>query len=199
MRLTDEEWRAIKSLKLKLSDEARSEIDRLIDLEVRVRRSRQKPAEIRGTLKRLHAIASKLSHELAGINGGTLAALIDTGPPELSKKPKHDAFMLLRERQMQIATMMEWLQIAAENVTAGKRGPDNDGREWLARQCAGFFQHHNVGHLSRSYKAKDEVEFTRIVLEAGARATGRKPVRSGTGAIRRAVKPRRKISPTKRG
>src|SRR5262245_1706334 len=81
MTLSDDDWRAIQALKLNLPDEARSKIDGWIDLEVRVRLSRQKPAVTRAKLKQLHAIAARLSCELGEIDGNTMAALVDTGSP----------------------------------------------------------------------------------------------------------------------
>jgi hypothetical protein len=195
--LSDDDWRAIKALKFDFSDETRLEIDQWLDLEVCLLRlflSRQRPAAARGKLARLHAMASKLSRELAEINGHALLALILVDS-DLSAPPAADDIgqlisseKLLAERKAQISNISHWLKAAAERIGAGKRGPDGECNERLAGKCAEFLERHKAGRLSRSYKATAEAEFTKIVLRAAAKAAGSKELKSGTGAIRRAVK-----------
>lgn len=48
MTLSDDDWREIQALKLILPDGARQEINHWIDLEVRLRHSRQQSAVTRG-------------------------------------------------------------------------------------------------------------------------------------------------------
>src|SRR5262249_15854527 len=146
---SDDDWRAIKALKLNLPDETRLEINRWLDVEASMRRRQrlfQKPAATRRKLERLHAMVSKLSRELAEIDDRTGRMLISpaTGPTALGAADHNwrwnfdippDAGLLsdllekthialFLERKAQILNMSHWLKDAAEKINPGKRGPD---------------------------------------------------------------------------
>jgi hypothetical protein len=118
--------------------------------------------------------------------------------PTLSAAPLRHMSELLTERQVQLAHLAHWLQLAANNVPRGKPGRDGSGFEWLLDQCDLILQHFGAGKISRADRNDRTNKFTKILLDTIQGATGQRPLATGGSAVRKTVTRRGKKAPKKR-